>query len=259
MGDPANPTSRTPSTGPCSYLEHVRAVGLDRVVLVGHDWGGALAFDLGPTAHPRTVLACLWKAVSSRWAGTKCRRRGANRKISGAEGEELLSRPDMLVRQGVTGGVAHSRQRTGPAVYLAPYPTSESDGRSGDGPGRYRSAVNQPGLVPDRGIRAWLAAARKYPKVLMTFEGVATLLITGDEDWCASQHRSQEIAHCGRMGHHAPETVPTRSQPPARLGRTSGPALSRVPGRDRAGCPRTPGAGSYSRGEQCPAGLRRPR
>jgi haloalkane dehalogenase len=56
---------------------------------------------------------------------------------------------------------------------------------------------------------AWLAASPQVPKLLMTFEGSPTLLITeAMADWCASHIASQEIAHCGKAGHHAPEDRP---------------------------------------------------
>jgi haloalkane dehalogenase len=47
------------------------------------------------------------------------------------------------------------------------------------------------------------------PKLLMTFEGSPTLLITpAAADWCASHIASLEITHCGEAGHHAPEDRP---------------------------------------------------
>ena len=56
---------------------------------------------------------------------------------------------------------------------------------------------------------AWLAASPQVPKLLMTFEGSPTLLITeAMADWCASRFASQEIIHCGKAGHHAPEDRP---------------------------------------------------
>jgi haloalkane dehalogenase len=56
---------------------------------------------------------------------------------------------------------------------------------------------------------AWLAASSQVPKLLMTFEGSPTLLITeAMADWCAGHIASQEIVHCGKAGHHAPEDRP---------------------------------------------------
>ena len=68
-----------------AFADHARyldawfdALDLDRVVLVGHDWGGALAFDWA-TRHPdRSAGWHSWKASSSRWPGKTSRRRRAN-------------------------------------------------------------------------------------------------------------------------------------------------------------------------------------
>ena len=56
---------------------------------------------------------------------------------------------------------------------------------------------------------AWLAASTGIPKLLMTFEGSPTLLITREmADWCAANLAALEIVSCGQAGHHAPEDRP---------------------------------------------------
>ena len=56
---------------------------------------------------------------------------------------------------------------------------------------------------------AWLAASAGTPKLLMTFEGSPTPLITKQmADWCADNIAALEIVPCGQAGHHAPEDRP---------------------------------------------------
>jgi haloalkane dehalogenase len=188
------------------------AVGLDRVVLVGHDWGGALAFDWA-ARHPERVLgiAFLESIVKPMgWDELSPQARARAEKIRGDQGEELYLDQDLFVRQAFTGGVLTPVSARDLEVYLAPYPTRESR-RPLLAWARQMPLGGEPaGLVAriDR-YDAWLAASPQAPKLLMTFEGSPTLLITeAMADWCASHIASLEIAHCGKAGHHAPEDRP---------------------------------------------------
>jgi haloalkane dehalogenase len=195
------------------YLdEWFDVVGLDRVVLVGHDWGGALAFDWA-ARHPERVrgIAFLESIVKPMgWDELSPQARARAEKIRGAEGEELYLDQDLFVRQAFTGGVLTPVSARDLEVYLAPYPTRESR-RPLLAWARQMPLGGEPaGLVAriDR-YDAWLAASPQAPKLLMTFEGSPTLLITeAMADWCASHIASLEIAHCGKAGHHAPEDRP---------------------------------------------------
>jgi haloalkane dehalogenase len=56
---------------------------------------------------------------------------------------------------------------------------------------------------------AWLAHSTEVPKLLMTFAGSPTLLITRElTAWCAATMASLEVVACGQAGHHAPEDQP---------------------------------------------------
>jgi haloalkane dehalogenase len=187
-------------------------VGLDRVVLVGHDWGGALAFDWA-ARHPDRVLGIAFlesivKPMS--WDELSPQARARGEKIRGDEGEQLYLDQDLFVRQAFTGGVLTPVSARDLEVYLAPYPTRESR-RPLLAWARQMPLGGEPaGLVTRIATYdAWLAASPQVPKLLMTFEGSPTLLITeAMADWCASHIASQEIAHCGKAGHHAPEDRP---------------------------------------------------
>jgi haloalkane dehalogenase len=196
------------------YLdEWFDALALDRVVLVGHDWGGSLAFDWA-ARHPERVLGIAFlesivKPMS--WDELSPQARARGERIRSAEGEELYLGQDLFVRQAFTGaGVLTPVSEQDLEVYLAPYPTRESR-RPLLAWARQMPLGGEPaGLITRiETYDAWLAASLQVPKLLLTFEGSPTLLITqAMADWCASHIASQEIAHCGKAGHHAPEDRP---------------------------------------------------
>jgi haloalkane dehalogenase len=205
--------------GAYAFDDHARyldawfdAVGLDRVVLVGHDWGGALAFDWA-ARHPGRVLglAFLESIVKPMgWDELSPQARARAERIRGAEGEELYLDQDLLVRQAFTGGVLTPVGQRDLDVYLAPYPTRESR-RPLLAWARQMPIGGEPaGLVTRvETYDAWLAASPQVPKLLMTFEGSPTLLITeAMADWCASHIAALEIAPGGQAGHHASEDRP---------------------------------------------------
>src|ERR1700722_12895927 len=95
-------------------------------------------------------------------------------------------------------------------AYLAPYPPRESR-RPLLAWARQMPLGGEPAEVVTRieTYDAWLAASLQVPKLLMTFEGSPTLLITeAIAGWSATRIASQEIIHCGKAGHHAPEDRP---------------------------------------------------
>jgi haloalkane dehalogenase len=195
------------------YLdEWFDAMELGRVVLVGHDWGGALAFDWA-TRHPDRVLgvAFLESIVKPMgWDELSPQARARGEKIRGAEGEDLYLGQDLFVRQAFTGGVLTPVSDQDLEVYLSPYPTRESR-RPLLAWARQMPLGGEPaGLVTRiEAYDAWLAASPQVPKLLMTFEGSPTLLITDAmADWCTSHIASLEITRCGKAGHHAPEDRP---------------------------------------------------
>jgi haloalkane dehalogenase len=213
MGQSGKPDITYSFDDHAGYLEEwFDAVGLDRVVLVGHDWGGALAFDWA-ARHPGRVLgiAFLESIVKPMgWDELSLQARSRAEKIRGAEGEKLYLDQDLFIRQAFTGGVLTAVSDQDLKVYLAPYPTRESR-RPLLAWARQIPLGGEPAglLARIEACDAWLAASPQVPKLLMTFDGSPTLLITETmADWCASHIASLEIAHCGKAGHHAPEDRP---------------------------------------------------
>jgi haloalkane dehalogenase len=202
---------------PYMFADHARyldawfdALDLDDVVLVGHDWGGALACDWA-ARHPERVrgLALFEAIIKPIDLGTLTPQAQARAEMVRTRGDELLE-SDQLIRMAYTGGVRTPVADEVLAEYLTPFPTPRSrrpvlawaqqmpiDG----GPTELVARIEE--------YDEWLAKSTDVPKLLLTFEGSPTLLI-GPETaaWCADNIASLEIVPCGQAGHHATEDRP---------------------------------------------------
>jgi haloalkane dehalogenase len=203
-----------------SFADHARyldawfdALGLDRVVLIGHDWGGALAFDWAARQPERVLGIAFLEAIVKpmAWEDLSPQARQRSEMVLSADGEEMLLGEDRLVRMAFAGGgVLTPVSDEDLEVYLAPYPTRESR-RPLLAWARQIPLGGEPADVVARieAYDVWLAASMDVPKLLMTFEGSPTLLI--DEKfahWCATHIASLETIACGQAAHHAPEDRP---------------------------------------------------
>jgi len=195
------------------YLdEWFDALGLDRVVLVGHDWGGALAFDWASRHQDRVIGIAFLESIVKPMAleDLSPQARARSEKIRSSEGEHLYLDQDLFVRQAFTGGgVLTPVSERDLAVYLSPYPTRASR-RPLLAWARQMPLGGEPAGLVTRiaAYDAWLAASPQVPKLMMTFEGSPTLLGAATADWCARTIAALEIVHCGAAGHHAPEDRP---------------------------------------------------
>ncbi|WP_214409252.1 haloalkane dehalogenase [Sphaerisporangium fuscum] len=192
-------------------------MGLEEVVLVGHDWGGALAFDWA-ARHPGRVRGVAFFETIVRpmsWSELGEGPRSRAEAMRGPQGEALVLDQDFFVRTAFTGGVLDPLGEEEIQAYLAPYPTRESRRPLLEW-ARSLPLDGEPAEVAERVeyYDKWLAASDDVPKLLLTFDSSPTLLI-GEETaaWCAANVARLEIEHCGPAGHHAaedrPETIAT--------------------------------------------------
>ncbi|MEV5498001.1 haloalkane dehalogenase [Nonomuraea fuscirosea] len=201
------------------FADHARyldaffdALGLDEVVLVGHDWGGSLAFDWA-ARHPDRVrglafFEAIVRPVASAELSEQARARTV--KLRGAEGESLMLDSTFLIDTAYTGGVLHPLSEEELAPYRAPYPTRESR----------RPLMNWARSIPVDGDPAdvvaridayggWLARSQDVPKLLLTFDSSPTLLVTPElAAWCKDNIAGLHVEHLGPAGHHAGEDQP---------------------------------------------------
>jgi haloalkane dehalogenase len=205
---------------PYTFADHARyldawfdALGLDRFVLVGHDWGGALAFDHA-ARHPGRVLGVAFletivKPMAWDDLSPQARARSERIRTPGA-GEQMVLDQDLMVRQAFTGGVRTPVSEEDLETYLAPYPTRDSR-RPLLAWARQLPLGGEPAelVVRVEAYDAWLAKSTDVPKLLLTFEGSPTLLIDDRmAAWCAGNIAALETVRCGPAGHHAPEDRP---------------------------------------------------
>ncbi|MFB9837092.1 haloalkane dehalogenase [Actinoallomurus acaciae] len=204
---------------PYRFADHARyldawfeRMGLEDVVLVGHDWGGSLAFDWA-ARHPDRVRGVAFFETIVRpmsWSELGEGPRSRAEAMRGPQGEALVLDQDFFVRTAYTGGVLNPLSEEELRAYLAPYPTRESR-RPVLEWARSLPLDGEPADVAERVERydTWLAASAEVPKLLLTFDSSPTLLI--DERlaaWCAANIAALETEHCGPAGHHAPEDRP---------------------------------------------------
>ncbi|GAA1745145.1 haloalkane dehalogenase [Luedemannella helvata] len=202
-----------------SFDDHARyldawfdALGLDDVVLVGHDWGGALAFDWS-TRHPGRVRGVAFFETIVRpmsWSELGDGPRARTETVRSAQGENLILDRNAFIESAYTGGVLHPLSAREMAPYTAPFPTRESR-RPVLRWARSLPLDGEPADVTERttAYSAWLAASPQVPKLLLTFDGSPTLLITpAMADWCRANIAGLEVEHIGPAGHHAAEDQP---------------------------------------------------
>jgi haloalkane dehalogenase len=205
---------------PYTFADHARyldawfdALGLDHVVLIGHDWGGALAFDWA-ARHPERVrgIAFLESIIKPMaWEDLSPQARRRSEMVLAPAGEDMLLDQDVLVRMAFTGGgVLTPVSEEDLEIYLSPYSTRESR-RPLLAWARQIPLGGEPAELVGRieAYDAWLASSTSVPKLLMTFVGSPTLLM-GKEmvEWCETHVASLESVSCGEAAHHAPEDRP---------------------------------------------------
>jgi haloalkane dehalogenase len=214
-----------------TFADHARyldawfdaVLGDEPAVLVGHDWGGALAIDRAARFPERVRGAVLFEAVLRpvRPEHLSPQARARRELVASPQGEVMFLDQDTAVRQAYTGGVLAPASAEDLAAYLAPYPTRESRRpllawarQLGAPPPELVARLERAGV--------WLQDSSDVPKLLLAFEGSPTLLL--DEPavaWARETISALEVEHLGAAGHHATEDRPVE------IGRAVGAWLDR--------------------------------
>ena len=165
------------------------ALKLDGVVLTGHDWGGALAFDWA-ARHPGRVRGIAFTETIIKpmaWddfaPGARDRFRAMR---TPGTGEKIVLEQNASLEAGLAGSIMSGLSEHDHDVYRAPYPTPESR----------RPLLQWPRAMPLDGEPAdvaarvqsydqWLATSPGVPKLLLTFDNNPALMVTPDIiAWC---------------------------------------------------------------------------
>jgi haloalkane dehalogenase len=200
------------------FVDHARyldawfdALDLRDVVLVGHDWGGALAMDWA-ARHPDRVRGLVVLETFLRpmhWDDWLPQGRELFRALrTPGAGEQIVLEQNQFLAKSLEHGIKRGVTPEDSAAYNAPFPT----------PASRKPVLQWPREIPVEGepadvtaiverYGAWLASS-KTPKLLLTFEGASPLVSEKTIAWARATATALEIRELGPAGHHAPEDRP---------------------------------------------------
>ncbi len=217
MGDSGKPDSAYRFADHARYLDAwFEALALRDVVLVGYDWGGALAMDWA-ARHPDrvrglVVFETFLRPMSwSEWTPQGAALFRALR--TPGVGEKMVLESNEFLGRSFKNGVLRGLNEDEVAAYTAPFAE----------PSARRPILQWTREIPIEGepadvqaivtrYDAWLAES-PVPKLLLQFERPAGLQPspTGSPsviEWARQHATALEVAELPAAGHHAPEDVP---------------------------------------------------
>lgn len=201
------------------FADHARyldawfdALRLDRMVLVGHDWGGALAFDWAARHRGRVRGVAFLETIVRpfTWDDFGGSRQRIEALRTPGVGETKVLDENFFMEVALKATVLKPLAEADLGVYRRPYPTRESR----------RPLLEWPRAFPIEGEPAdvtarvaaydeWLKASVDVPKLLLTFDGSPTLIVGSEMiAWCERSIANLQVTPCGRAGHMAPEDQP---------------------------------------------------
>ncbi len=200
------------------FVDHARyldawfdVLGLGDVVLVGYDWGGALALDWA-ARHPGRVHGVVVFETFLRpleWREWPPQGEELFRALrTPGIGERLVLEENQFLVRSLGAGVRRQLTDEERARYFAPFPTPASrrpilqwpreipiDGEPGD----VMAIVNRYG--------AWAASSSDVPKLLITFDAPSVLGSPDVVSWARDTFAALEVVRLGAAGHHAAEDL----------------------------------------------------
>lgn len=213
MGESGKPDSAYRFADHARYLDAwFDAVGIEDAVLVGYDWGGALAMGWA-ARHPARVRGLVVFETflrPMRWSEWPAQGAELFRALRAPEtGERMVLEENQFLARSLENGVKGTLTSEARAAYYAPYPDPRSR----------RPLLQWPREIPIDGqpadvvalverYGAWLASSRAVPKLLLDFQSPTPLGSQAVIDWARAHIASLEVLHPGPAGHHAPEDAP---------------------------------------------------
>ncbi|QIS14083.1 haloalkane dehalogenase [Nocardia arthritidis] len=199
------------------FADHARyldawfeGLGIDRAVIVGHDWGGALGMDWA-ARHPGRVRGValvetfLRPMHSDDLSAPMARIFG---RLRGPEGERMVLADNMFIESDLAAVPGLSAADL--EIYRAPYPTPESR-RPMLAWAREYPLDGEPADVVQRvfDYDYWMDRTPEVPKLVLAGMNSATDLgspkVIG---WARAYFANVEVESIGPAGHHAPEYQP---------------------------------------------------
>ena len=225
---------------PYRFADHARyldawfdQLDLDNVVLVGHDWGGALGFDWAARHPGRTRGVAFLETIIRPFTWDDfpgpARPRVESLRRPGV-GETKVLDENFFIEFAIRATVLREISDDEHDVYRTPYPTRDSR----------RPLLEWPRALPIEGEPAdvvarveaydrWLADSDDVPKLLLTFEGTVGIPArrTGTDRLVRSQHRQprgQELRASSPPGARGPTRDHRRGD--RRVGRSTRAAVA---------------------------------
>jgi haloalkane dehalogenase len=218
MGDSGKPDIAYRYADQARYLDAwLDALELEKVVLVGYDWGGVLAMDWAARHAERTRGLVVFETFLRPLQWKEWTPQGAElfRAIrTPGVGEQMVLEANQFLARSLTNGIKRPLAEEELAAYYAPYPT----------PASRRPLLQWPREIPVEGeppevvalvdrYDAWLASSPSVPKLLLAFENPTGLQPspTGSPamvEWARTHVAGLEVESLPPAGHHAAEDRP---------------------------------------------------
>jgi haloalkane dehalogenase len=214
MGESGKPAIAYRFKDHARYLDAwFEAMNLGEVVIVGHDWGGALGMDWASRHSERVrglaVLETFLRPV--RWDELAQLPAELFRGYRSAKGEEMVLDNNMLVEVNLGRNVMRPMSDADLAVYRAPYPTPASRLPMLQWTREF-PLDGEPADVAEivRSYGAWMGSTPHIPKLVMAVENGAGLGSPEMVRWAAEQFANTVVTSIGPASHQAPEDQPER-------------------------------------------------
>ena len=200
------------------FADHARyldawfdALALERVSLVGHDWGGALGFHWA-RRHPDRVAAVALMETIVKPVGWDEWPETAREIFQGfrtpGTGEQMVLDQNLFVEAVLPGAMLHQLTAEEMETYREPFRE----------PAHRLPTLVWPREIPIDGEPAdvaelvdsydrWLASSEDVPKLLLTFEPGA-IMSPPVVHWCRDNIAALEVAPAGQGIHFVPEDEP---------------------------------------------------
>jgi haloalkane dehalogenase len=200
------------------FADHARyldawfdALGLDRVTLVGHDWGGALGFHWA-SRHPDRVRAIAFMETVVRPTSWSEFPEAAREIFQGfrtpGTGEQLILDQNLFVEAVLPASMFHQLTADELDAYRSPYRDPKDRVPTLVWP-RELPIDGQPADVAATvdAYDKWLASSADVPKLLLTFDPGA-IMSAPVVAWCKEHIAGLEVVPSGRGIHFVQEDEP---------------------------------------------------
>ena len=200
------------------FADHARyldawfdVLDLQRVTLVGHDWGAALGFYWASRHSDRVAAIAFMEAIVRpiSWDEFPEVARALFQAFRTPHmGEKLILDQNQFVETVLPGGMLHELEPDEFDAYRAPFREPRARLPTLAWPREYPIEGEPPDVVATvEAFDAWLASSTEVPKLLLTFEPGVTMSEPVVQ-WCREHIAALEIAACGKGLHYVQEDEP---------------------------------------------------